>query len=84
MREHQYQIRNPDKTKKKHTKLVSHFNKNGIRHFKVMVLEKISDSISDSAMKKDLRDEEQKWMTRLYTREHEKGLNCIRAVAKEK
>lgn len=83
MREHQYQIRNPDKTKKKHTKLVSHFNKNGIsldKDFKVIVLEKISDS----ANKKDIRRIEQEWMTRLYTREHEKGLNCIRAVAKEK
>ena len=82
MREHQYQIRNPDKTKKKHTKLVSHFNKNGIslEDFKVIVLEKISDGTS----KEDIRRIEQEWMTKLDTREHEKGLNCIRAVAKEK
>lgn len=79
MDKHKYQIRHPEKTKSKNRKLVSHFNSEGISladDFNVVILEKYSDV-------KDARDLEVKWIERLDTLEHEKGLNAIRAVAEK-
>ena len=79
MNKHKNTIRYPEKTKSKNRKLVGHFNSEGIslaNDFNVVILEKYSDD-------KDAKHLEMKWIERLDTLEHEKGLNAIRAVAKK-
>ena len=84
MMEHQYQIRKQYKLKSKHTKLVSHFNRDGgssLAHdFEVIILEKIPDGTSSE----DVRKKETYWMTELDTIDDEKGLNCRLGATKEK
>ena len=77
MREHQRDILKGTKQ----TKLVSHFNSEGIslaNDFNVVILEQYPQS----ATSEEVRDIEMKWMEELGTLGHKKGLNAIRAAAK--
>ena len=82
MYKHQYNIMNGTTKGPKQTKLVSHFNREGIslaNDFNVVILEQYPQSATDE----EARDIETKWMEELGTLGHEKGLNMKRAAAKK-